>query len=91
MKKNKSIIFLAALTLLFLITAYWYLRPKEPDNKNNSEEIIRTADSLVNKDEPEFQKAFKYMDSCLLKEGELIDDINFRQKYDRLKTITTIK
>lgn len=56
-----------------------------------AKKIINTVDSLINRvDPPEFQKAYKYMDSCLIKDPKLSDDANFRQKYDRLKIITKI-
>jgi len=62
------------------------------DGIKTTTEIIDTADALVNKvDASEFQKAYNYMDSCLLKNPELYDDATFKQKYDRLKTITKIK
>lgn len=89
MRKYRSYIFLGALTVVFLIAGY--IVSGEGGNKK-TQEFINTADSLVKKvDPPEFQKAFSYMDSCLIKDPALYDDTTFRQKYDRLKTITKIK
>jgi hypothetical protein len=90
MRKYRSYIFLGSLTIIFLIVGYKIFDPENKEVKVN--QIVQTADSLVNSVEtPEFNKAFNYMDSCLIKDKELYDDKKFQEKYDRLKTIINIK
>ena len=89
MRKARTYIFLGALTLVFLIGGYYLLSGGSKENK--VEVIIETTDSLVNKVNPsQFKKAYKYMDSCLVKNDELTDNKEFKERYDRLKQINQI-
>jgi hypothetical protein len=88
MRKYKSYIFLGIIIILYIGASYPLSNEGGKEKING---IIAKTDSLVRKiDPPEFQKAFQYMDSCLIKDPKLYDNTSFHQKYDRLKTITKI-
>ena len=84
MRKYRSKLFLALLILSFFVLAYYLLRTETKTIK----QMIDHTDSLVNDgDQPQFNKAFKYMDSCLNVDEDLLDDSSFRVRYERLDKI----
>ena len=84
MRKHRAKLFLALLILLFFVVAYRLLNRE----KLTVKQMIDHTDSLVNSsDQPQFNKAFKYMDSCFEKNEDLLDDTSFRVRYERLDNI----
>jgi len=84
MRKHRAKLFLALLILSFFVLAYKLLRTKPMTIK----QMIDHTDSLVNNgDQPQFNKAFNYMDSCFNVDEDLLDDSSFRVRYERLDNI----
>jgi hypothetical protein len=84
MRKHRAKLFLALLILSFFVVTYYLLRTETKTIK----QMIDHTDSLVNDGvHPQFNKAFKYMDSCLNVDEDLLDDSSFRVRYERLDKI----
>jgi hypothetical protein len=84
MRKHRAKLFLALLILSFFVLAYKKLRTEPMTIK----QMIDHTDSLVNNgDQPQFNKAFNYMDSCFNVDEDLLDDSSFRVRYERLDNI----
>lgn len=84
MRKHRAKLFLGILILSFFVVTY-VLLSKE---KQTIDQMIEHTDSLVNNgDQPQFNKAFNYMDSCLNVDEDLLDDSSFRVRYERLDNI----
>jgi hypothetical protein len=84
MRKHRSKLFLALLILAFFVVAYILLS----DEKLTVKQMTDHADSLVNNgNQPQFKKAFNFMDSCLNQDEDLQDDSSFRVRYERLDKI----
>lgn len=84
MRKHRAKLFLALLIVSFFIVAYKLLNKE----KQTVRQMIDHTDSLVNlSDQPQFNKAFNYMDSCLGQNEDLLDDSSFRVRYERLDKI----
>jgi hypothetical protein len=84
MRKHRAKLFLALLILLFFVVAYKLLNRE----KLTVKQMIDHTDLLVNSgDQPQFNKAFNYMDSCLNQNEDLLDDSSFRLRHERLDKI----
>ena len=80
MRKYRAKLFLALLILSFFVVAYKMLNRE----KLTIKQMCDHSDSLVNRGQPQFNKAYFYMDSCLNENDELKDDSSFRVRYERL-------